>query len=326
MKYKLIIILIFILSNPLFVKAETYTFGGYEPIVVLVFGGVPQASATVETGDTQVWVDFMRDYCDKWLYGDDKGYPSFSSVHCDDLGINDSVFPTTPGKFTAVYLNLSYNLLTQVDGMSLVSSLGELLLNNNKLVNVNGLSSLSSVGGYLSLSRNHLTHVDGLSSLTYVGQSLGLERNYVLENVDGLSSLTEVGENLKIRYNSLENINGLSSLTRTGGGLYAEYNNLTNVDGLSSLEYIGSKLYLHENDLRNVDGLSSLTFVLQSITLHANPNLQDLSGLNSLTNVGYGVRFEDRDYAVKMSSTSYLCLPENADKIILSDKANVCEI
>ncbi len=77
---------------------------------------------------------------------------------------------------------------------------------NASLTNVDGFSSLTSVGevssrmgewGHLFIGRNaSLMNVDGLSSLTSVGESLHISENASLTNVDGLSSVTSLGDDL----------------------------------------------------------------------------------------------------------------------------------
>jgi len=94
------------------------------------------------------------------------------------------------------------------------------------------------VGWFAYITDNYnLANLDGLSSLVSVGMSLYITDNYNLTNLDGLSSLTSVGEDLYIYANSnLTNLDGLFSLTSVGIGLsIAENYNLSEFCGLYTL-------------------------------------------------------------------------------------------
>jgi hypothetical protein len=68
-----------------------------------------------------------------------------------------------------------------------------LIINSNAaLTNVDGLSSLTKVGGYLEIKSNPaLTNVDGLGNFTSVGDSLKIENNEGLDQCTGLSRLVD---------------------------------------------------------------------------------------------------------------------------------------
>jgi hypothetical protein len=65
-----------------------------------------------------------------------------------------------------------------------------------------------------------LTNVDGLSSLTSVGNALWITENYALTNLNGLTNLVSVGGDFLIERNvSLTTLDGLSKVTRVSGSL-----------------------------------------------------------------------------------------------------------
>ena len=103
-----------------------------------------------------------------------------------------SYLPNEPYPIKSVhYFNLSYNQLTNVDGLINLTSVGTLYLSYNKLTNVDGLSNLTSVGT-LYLHENQLTNVDGLANLkvtstiivekTYKGPKLASNTRFCTEN------------------------------------------------------------------------------------------------------------------------------------------------
>ena len=115
--------------------------------------------------------------------------------------------------------NISLNSQASIDtfNTTYTAITGSLFINdviNNNITNLDGLSSLTDIGGTLSISANSsLTSLSGLSSLTDIGGTLTIQFNGSLTSLSGLSSLTDIGF-LNIQFNSsLLSLSALNSLT-----------------------------------------------------------------------------------------------------------------
>jgi hypothetical protein len=118
----------------------------------------------------------------------------------------------------------------------------------------------------------------------------------------------------------------LHGLETVGAYLYSHSSSLMNVDGLSSLTSVGTAIMLNNSNLQNINGLSSLVNVgSNGIYLNGNPSLDDLSPLNGVSSMGTVVQLDNREYTVKMSANSYICLNNKYGPINIS-KQNICEI
>jgi subtilisin-like proprotein convertase family protein len=214
--------------------------------------------------------------------------------------------------------------LTNLDGLSSLTSVGGDLgiASNSNLTNINGLSSLTRIGGGLSIHAMLLTNLDGLSSLTSVGGSLVIWGNYELINLDGLSNLPGVGGDLRIENNTkLTNLDGLSSLTSVGGVMVIYYNIvLTNLDGLSSLTSIGGGLGIWENwKLTNLDGLSNLPSVGGDLDINSNPVLSRCTALSPLLGWPDGPPNDDVAGAITVGGNASGC--NSVEEILASVSA-----
>jgi len=134
--------------------------------------------------------------------------------------------------------------LISLDGLSPTIKLGDLNLERNPILNnLECLSSITSIGrNYLAIIDNDgLMNLDGLSSLERVDGSLIIERNDNLTNLDGLLALTKVGAESGNRLNislnpALTNLDGLSHLRAVSGHLLvAENHSLNNCTGITVL-------------------------------------------------------------------------------------------
>jgi hypothetical protein len=203
-------------------------------------------------------------------------------------------FQSTHGPCTRVG-----NLLVQgpdiinLDGLSGLTTVGTILriVNNPGLASLTGLATLVSMSHLTIDGNSQLSSLDGLSGITTV-DGLYIGNNRVLTNLDSLSSLSSALW-LDISNNpALKNVAGLSSLATIGNNLTIFRNDsLTTLDGLSALTSVGLEANLVTDGglsiidnaaLMNVDGLFALIQVRGSLWLEGNGALASLRGLSGL--------------------------------------------
>jgi hypothetical protein len=209
--------------------------------------------------------------------------------------------------------------LQDLNGLSSLTRIGpnaqeavSLVINqNDALTTFDGLSSLTTVDGYLIIeSNNDLVSLAGLSHLNHIDQwstssmSLVISYNDDLPNLNGLQGLDTIPGTMSIVNNaSLVNIDGLSSVTivTKNGSLNAGITiagnaSLGSVAGLSALVEIsgarGSYLHIDSNPLLEGVELPFLAtikgFLAGNLTINNNANLLNLDGLSSLQAVTGG--------------------------------------
>lgn len=157
------------------------------------------------------------------------------------------------------------------------------------------------IEGNIIVSGNYITNLNGLNSLTSVGGNLLITNCFSLQNLSGLENITSVAGNLIVGKNTsfssgnpiLNNISGLSSLNSVGGNLAIIKNDLlTSLSGLNNLNSINGSLligglnlnFVYGNaTLNSITALSKLKHVGSSIMILYNPALMTLSGLDSLS-------------------------------------------
>jgi len=93
--------------------------------------------------------------------------------------------------------------------------IGQIETYNGSITNINELSSLTSIDGFLRIqSLDLLDNINGLSNITQIGAFIELVGNYSLINLDGLNSITSVHGDLGIHYNTkLINLDGFDNIT-----------------------------------------------------------------------------------------------------------------
>ncbi|MBN2070187.1 MAG: hypothetical protein JW814_01920 [Candidatus Krumholzibacteriota bacterium] len=187
--------------------------------------------------------------------------------------------------------------LTDVNGLTSLTTVGGFfqIYNNMALIDLSGLSSLTSVGGRLEIYNNDaLTNLTGLGGIITVGESLEITGNDLLVNLGGLSGLTTIGTFVEMINNaSLNSISGLSNLTSIGGSLVIERNPvLTSLAGLEQITALGIGEYdigleiSGDDALTNLTGLDNLASVTGGVQINGNDLLASLDGLGALASVG----------------------------------------
>jgi hypothetical protein len=181
---------------------------------------------------------------------------------------------------------------------------GDVTINGTNITNLNGLSVLTSIGGFLIIGGNDgLSSLTGLDSLTSIGDYLYINYNPILTTLTGLNGLTSIGSKLEISSNeSLTNLSGLNLLTSVGAYITIEENkNLINFSGLDALTSVGSFIFINGNEnLTSLLGLTDLTSI-GSLRIEYNNALTSLSGMNSLTSIGSALRIRYNNALTSLS-------------------------
>ena len=149
---------------------------------------------------------------------------------------------------------INYPNCTKIDGRVIISG--------DNVQNLDGLSALNSIGGYLTIGfTRSLTNIEGLGNITSLGGSLKIENTYALQNLTGFNNLTSIGGSLTIQYNDvLTSLTGIEGLTSVGGNLTIGYNKvLTNLTAMKELKTIDGNLSISNNvKLTSITGIANI--------------------------------------------------------------------
>lgn len=241
--------------------------------------------------------------------------------------------------------DLTLSSQAQIDTFNYTEVTGSLTIRGSDIVSLSPLSTLSLVGENMHIVQNNLLiNLDGLQNITFVGGNIGISYNaylpkycalFPLLNSGGLKgtffcsdnavnptqqdiinggpcgntiyngdltlttleevyafNYTEITGSLTIksrvddyRFTDLRN---LETLTTVGGDLIIDRNNyLINLDGLHNVNHVGRNLNVkHNSRLTNLDGLQGITTVGGSLIIEDHDNLTNLDGLYNTNYVG----------------------------------------
>jgi len=137
---------------------------------------------------------------------------------------------------------------------------GDVIISEGYITNLNGLSVLTSIEGGLRIGgldeSSALINLTGLEGLTYIGGDLLIIGNFSLTSLSGLDNLSSIIGNFTLGVRGLyfeggnpllTSLIGLGSLTSVGGYLSISSNNgLTSLTGLDNIDSIPD-LYITYN-------------------------------------------------------------------------------
>ncbi|MFT6726714.1 MAG: hypothetical protein ACJAV7_001164, partial [Flavobacteriales bacterium] len=168
---------------------------------------------------------------------------------------------------------------------------------NFTLASLNGLESLSHLGGNLALEGNiTLQEIDAFSGLTQILGDLIIAENHVVGNLGGLQNIESVEGNIVLSPQNLvlSDLSGLNALVSVEGAFFVSLPALTTLTGLESLNYVGGDFELKSMDLlANADELVSLMAVEGTLSIHNNSSLVNVNGLESLESIGQNLAIHD---------------------------------
>ena len=209
-------------------------------------------------------------------------------------------------------LTISNNtVLVNLDGFSALTAVGGNITvkNNAGLESLGDLSALTSIGGNLFISGNgNLESLGDLSTLTSIGV-LNINSNTSLQSIDNFSALETVGQNLVIFGNgNLQSIDNFFALTSVGGNLQINNNStLLSIGNFSSLTSIGGYLRIKSNgNLKSLGNFSALTNIMGHLQIQDNTNLLSLGDFSALTGIGGDLLLQRNGALETISSFSAL--------------------
>jgi len=211
--------------------------------------------------------------------------------------------------------------LTDLSGLSDLVRVGNLnIFALNLLTNLDGLSGLETIDGFLAIRwTKELIHIDGLTNVSSIGGYIHIGVNTELQNLHGLSGLSgATGSYLAVNSNpSLTSLEGLSGLTEVNGYFSLSTNGLiTHLDELSNLTTVDGEFWLAANEnLANLDGLSNLNSIGLSMHIESNPVLSNVDGLASLESVGGDV-WITANTALEYCNALYVLLDDIDDALL----------
>lgn len=208
---------------------------------------------------------------------------------------------------------------------------GLVYITGNNINNLNGLSSIVSVGTDLYIrNTSSLTDLSGLNNLTSVGNEISIGGNALLNSLDGLGGLSYVGYAFELDYNpSLNNLDGLNSLAFIGGYLMINDNSsLMSLSGLNALITIGGALNISRNPiLPNPGGLENLTSTGDGLILSQNSSMTSLESLSALTSIGGTIWIQDNHILYSLAGLDNINANSITDLTISdNDSLSACEV
>ena len=169
----------------------------------------------------------------------------------------DGIYFTSQAQIDSFQIN--YPGCTEIEG--------DVRIEGNDITNLNGLSVLTSIGGYLYIGRWYpqcnpvLTSLTGLDNVISIGGDIRIWSNEALTSLSGLGNVTFIGGDLWIRHNyALTSLTGLDNVTSIWRSLLIESNfTLTSLTGLDNVTSIGGDLWIiGSGALSSLTGLDNI--------------------------------------------------------------------
>jgi len=212
-----------------------------------------------------------------------------------------------------------YSGCTQVEGNIFVQDMA------GDITNLDGLSAITSVGGYIYIRENPLlTDITGLSNITTLGDFIFMYFNELLTDLDGLQGISDIPGFLYLnKMDGLVDLTGLNNVNTIGKFIYLNDNaSINSISALSSLSSIGGFLIARNNDnLGDLTGLEGLTTIPGILHIANNQSLTSLTGLDNVTSVDSFTYILNNDALT--SFTGLESLTTIQDYLYINDNVNV---
>ena len=139
-----------------------------------------------------------------------------------------------------------------------------------------------TISGNAAACINEIAMMGSCSLTCPVGDIVFVTQSQVDGFLSAYPDCTEISGSLTIQGSGINSLNGLNITSISGNLIINQASSLQNLDGLSSLETIGGNVGISQSGVQNLNGLSSVTTIGGALVLQANPQLNDISGLENI--------------------------------------------
>jgi len=215
----------------------------------------------------------------------------------------------------------NYSGCTQLEGNLFIQDMA------GDITNLDGLSAITSIGGYIYIRQNHLlTDISGLSNVTFLGDFIFMYFNELLTDLDGLQGITDIPGFLYLnKMDGLVDLTGLNNVSTIGKFIYLNDNqDISSLSALSNLTSIGGFFIARNNDnLPDFTGLEGLTSIPGILHVANNPSLTSMTGLNNIATVDSFTYILNNN--AMTSFTGLESLTSIGDYLYINDNVNVAD-
>ncbi len=189
---------------------------------------------------------------------------------------------------SANVLIIAYTEIQNFEGLENLESISEtfMVTENNSLENFIGFSSLSSLRSVTFSSNNNLSSFHGLENLVIVEGHFDIKQNELLSSLNGLQGLTS-SFSFSIADSAIINFEGLSNLTTCGRFSLGNNPHLINLYGLESLATLDELVIFENANLVSLDGIEILNQVESGVEIYHNENLSSIDALSQIVPTNY---------------------------------------
>lgn len=290
--------------------------------------------------------DKNSDLCDTLLINQNSAYTYNGDINLNTL---DDVVKLKNDGYIKINGNLHIKVPTMQNSGNLIEEVtGNVIIDNNDLVNLDGLYSLKTIGGNLEFHKYKGATMEGLNNLSLIKGDfipIDIQRDNRLNKFEGLNNLEKIEGSLIIKGNYNQtfgfiNFKGLEKLSSIGEdfilGLvgYQSFPRLESFEGLENLTFIGGDFRIDGYDytdafrsLSSFKGLEKLRTIGGDLYIRADgPNADDwddigsfgalssFEGLNNLTEIKGDLNIQGLGYNSFKSLSSFEGL-DNLTKI-----------
>jgi hypothetical protein len=187
---------------------------------------------------------------------------------------------------------LFYIIETQedVDEFNATKIFGNLEIDGEGIHDLSGLSTLTSVGAIV-IQNTQLTNLNGLQNIQNLTGKVHLENNHKLEDVTALSNIsTQIITLEVIENNALTDLTGLN-IAEQADVLHIERMPVVNMDNFTNIKIINTIRFRYLHQLNSVEGLIGLESIENQLRLEGLSQLNSLEGFNNIQSLDIDLNF-----------------------------------
>nr|WP_295924009.1 hypothetical protein [uncultured Dyadobacter sp.] len=255
-------------------------------------------------------------------------------AQCPTPGRNQTTFFTTQAGIDAFHtdypnctalpgqLHISGADITDLSGLSQITSAGSAIIMETGIQNLTGLENLITLqGGYQILENQALTSLTGLGDVNELW--ISLTQNNALTNLTGMEHFTSINSLSVSDNSSLTSLKGLDNLTTVTRVLdISSGSQFADLKGIEKLTDVGDLWLQNVHSLADISALANLTMITGWLYIRNCDLITDLNGLSKVEEIGeLALEFNQS----LTSLTGMTSLRKITDRVVIANNEQLSE-
>ncbi|MBK9736970.1 MAG: hypothetical protein IPO92_19275 [Saprospiraceae bacterium] len=180
--------------------------------------------------------------------------------------------------------------------------IGNITVSRADIMDLSPLQQILTVSGNINIEMNPLLTTIQMNHIIDIGGDLNINDNIILNTLNGFNGLLTLGGSMIINNNIiLHTLIGFNNIQNIIDNLYLGNGTFSTVNAFQALTHINGTYSIIGTEMMAIPTIPNLVSIGKNLNISSNPNISNLSPLQSLTHLGESLNLSSCNSIVNLT-------------------------